>query len=134
MQEALQIKTNILGERNLYVATLHEDLAYALYVYEYSRGNFNTACHYVEKAIDIMTKLAPSNKLMLASAKRVKALILEEIALDHMVTPGITFIPFSLILKLIFLSYIRRERLQGSTERFRRAASISIRALFGGIW
>lgn len=34
-----------------------------------------------------MTKLAPANKLMLASAKRVKALILEEIALDHMITP-----------------------------------------------
>lgn len=78
---------NIYGERNLYVATLYEDLAYALYVYEYSRGNFNTACLYVEKAIEIMTKLAPSNKLMLASAKRVKALILEEIALDHMITP-----------------------------------------------
>jgi len=69
---------------------IHEDLAYALYVYEYSRGNFNTACIYVEKAIDIMMKLAPSNNLMLASAKRVKALILEEIALDHMVPPDTT--------------------------------------------
>ncbi len=69
------------------MATLHEDLAYALYVYEYSRGNFTNACMYVEKAIDIMTKLAPQNKLMLASAKRVKALILEEIALDHMIVP-----------------------------------------------
>lgn len=34
-----------------------------------------------------MMKLAPRNHLMLASAKRVKALILEEIALDNMVTP-----------------------------------------------
>lgn len=88
--EALQIKTSIFGERNLNVAVIHEDLAYALYVYEYSRGNFNTACIYVEKAIDIMMKLAPSNNLMLASAKRVKALILEEIALDHMVPPDTT--------------------------------------------
>jgi tetratricopeptide (TPR) repeat protein len=86
-QEALQIKTSIFGEKNLNVAVIHEDLAYALYVYEYSRGNFNTACNYVEKAIDIMSKIAPNNHLMLASAKRVKALILEEIALDNMVTP-----------------------------------------------
>lgn len=88
--EALQIKTTIFGEKNLNVAVIHEDLAYALYVYEYSRGNFNTACIYVEKAIDIMMKLAPANNLMLASAKRVKALILEEIALDHMVPPNTT--------------------------------------------
>jgi hypothetical protein len=83
LQEALDIKTNIFGERNLNVAVIHEDLAYALYVYEYSRGNFNTACMYVEKAIEIMMLLAPRNHLMLASAKRVKALILEEIALGE---------------------------------------------------
>lgn len=88
--EALQIKTCIFGERNLNVAVIYEDLAYALYVYEYTRGNFNTACIYIEKAIDIMTKLAPANNLMLASAKRVKALILEEVALDHMVPPNAT--------------------------------------------
>lgn len=42
---------------------------------------------YVEKAIEIISELAPSNQIMLASAKRVKALILEEIALDNMVSP-----------------------------------------------
>lgn len=67
---------------------IHEDLAYALYVYEYSRGHFNMARFYVEKAIEIMSAIAPSNQIMLASAKRVKALILEEIALDNMVTPN----------------------------------------------
>lgn len=70
------------------MAVIHEDLAYALYVYEYSRGRFHMARFYVEKAIEIMTELAPSNQIMLASAKRVKALILEEIALDHMLTPN----------------------------------------------
>lgn len=35
------------------------------------------------KAINIMEKLLPGEHLMLASAKRVKALILEEIALDN---------------------------------------------------
>jgi tetratricopeptide (TPR) repeat protein len=68
---------------------IHEDLAYALYVYEYSRGHFTLARFYVEKAIEIMSELAPSNQIMLASAKRVKALILEEIALDNMVSPNV---------------------------------------------
>ncbi|CRL04397.1 CLUMA_CG017483, isoform A [Clunio marinus] len=86
--EALKIKCCIFGEKNLNVAVIHEDLAYALYVYEYSRGHFNMARFYVEKAIQIMSELAPSNEIMLASAKRVKALILEEIALDNMVTPN----------------------------------------------
>lgn len=35
-----------------------------------------------------MEKLLPAEHLMLASAKRVKALILEEIALDSAPTPG----------------------------------------------
>lgn len=82
--EALKIKTHIFGEKNLNVAVIYEDLAYALYVYEYSRGHFNMARFYVEKAIEIMSELAPTNQIMLASAKRVKALILEEIALDNM--------------------------------------------------
>ncbi|GAB0087221.1 Amyloid protein-binding protein 2 [Sergentomyia squamirostris] len=82
--EALQIKTQIFGTMNLLVAVAHEDLAYALYVREYSSGKFTTARQNIEKAIDIMKKLAPTNHLMLASAKRVKALILEEIALDNM--------------------------------------------------
>lgn len=86
LQEALKIKSCIFGEKNLNVAVIHEDLAYALYVYEYSRGHFNLAQFYVEKAIEIMSELAPSNHIMLASAKRVKALILEEIALDNMVS------------------------------------------------
>jgi hypothetical protein len=38
-------------------------------------------------AIDIMEKILPKNHLMLASAKRVKALILEEIAIDNASTP-----------------------------------------------
>lgn len=82
-QEALSIKQEIFGERNIYVAVVHEDLAYALYVYEYSSGRFTLAKTEIQHAIDIMNKLVPRNNLMLASAKRVKALILEEIALDN---------------------------------------------------
>ena len=38
---------------------------------------------HVERAIAVMTKLLPSGNLMLCSANRVKALILEEQALDN---------------------------------------------------
>lgn len=84
--EAHEILCRIFGQRNLHVAVAHEDLAYCLYVLEYSSGKFNAATDNVEQAIDIMKELVPYNHLMLASAKRVKALILEEIALDTMAT------------------------------------------------
>ncbi|XP_026481902.1 amyloid protein-binding protein 2-like isoform X3 [Ctenocephalides felis] len=82
-KDALDIKYAIFGVYNLHVAIAHEDLAYALYVHEYSSGRFYKARENAEKAIEIMQRLVPSNHLMLASAKRVKALILEEIALDN---------------------------------------------------
>ncbi|XP_058835070.1 amyloid protein-binding protein 2-like [Topomyia yanbarensis] len=82
--EAHEILCRIFGSRNLHVAVAHEDLAYCLYVLEYSSGKFDAATANVERAIDIMKELVPCNHLMLASAKRVKALILEEIALDTM--------------------------------------------------
>lgn len=82
-QDALEIKRHIFGNRNLHVAIAEEDLSYALYVCEYSSGRFESAQDHVEKAIMILRDLVPPNHLMLASARRVKALILEEIALDH---------------------------------------------------
>ncbi|XP_012259269.2 amyloid protein-binding protein 2 [Athalia rosae] len=80
---ALEIKKTIFGKTNLLVAIAHEDLAYGLYVHDYSSGNFQQACDHAITAINIMEKLLPGEHLMLASAKRVKALILEEIALDN---------------------------------------------------
>lgn len=65
------------------MAIAEEDLSYALYVCEYSSGHFQSAQDHVEKAIQILREIVPNNHLMLASAKRVKALILEEIALDN---------------------------------------------------
>ncbi|XP_057325165.1 amyloid protein-binding protein 2 [Microplitis mediator] len=82
-ENALSIRKEIFGRTNLHVAIAHEDLAYALYVREYSSGRFTEAREHVERAIEIMEKLLPFEHLMLASAKRVKALILEEIALDN---------------------------------------------------
>lgn len=82
--KALTIKKSVFGNNNLNVAVAHEDLAYALYVQEYSSGHFESAEEHIKAAIDIMQDLVPDNHLMQASAKRVKALILEEIALDLM--------------------------------------------------
>lgn len=82
-REALAIKRTVFGALNLNVGTANEDLAYALYVKEYSSGLFTPARDHIDQAIRIMDCLVPWNRLMLASAQRVKALILEEIALDQ---------------------------------------------------
>lgn len=81
-ERALNLKIAVFGLKNLHVAIAQEDMAYALYVHEYSSGNFGIARNHAERAITTMTKLLPQDHLMLAAAQRVKALILEEIALD----------------------------------------------------
>ncbi|CAL7941129.1 unnamed protein product [Xylocopa violacea] len=86
-QDALAIRTEIFGKMNLHVALAHEDLAYALYVYEYSFRTFPEARLHVGEAIHIMLKLLHGDHLLLASAKRINALIFEEIALDSTLTP-----------------------------------------------
>lgn len=83
-EKALRLKESIFGSLNLHVAVTHEELAYALYVHEYSSGRFYFARKHAEDAISTMMSLLPKEHLLLASAQRVKALILEEIALDHM--------------------------------------------------
>ncbi|CAD0201127.1 unnamed protein product [Chrysodeixis includens] len=81
-EEALCTLRRVYGRSSLHVATAQEDLAYALYVLEYSSGRFYKAREHAERAIRIIENLVPPDHLLLASAKRVKALILEEIALD----------------------------------------------------
>lgn len=83
-EKALKLRESIFGSKNLHVAVTHEELAYALYVHEYSSGRFYSARKHAEEAIETMSALLPKEHLLLASAQRVKALILEEIALDHM--------------------------------------------------
>lgn len=81
------------------VATAEEDLSYALYVLEYSSGNFQSAKDHICKSIDILRILLPTDHLLLSSARRVKALILEEIALDNFIlgdnSSGETLLKFS---------------------------------------
>ncbi|XP_030754199.1 amyloid protein-binding protein 2 [Sitophilus oryzae] len=82
-ERALNYRLHIFERNNIYIALAHEDFAYVLYVTEYSSGRFKTAEEHAETSISMMEKLLPKDHLMLASAKRVKALILEEIALDE---------------------------------------------------
>ena len=49
---------------------------------EYSSGRFDRARDHAERAIAVITHILPDDHLLLASSKRVKALILEEIAID----------------------------------------------------
>ncbi|XP_023235379.1 amyloid protein-binding protein 2-like [Centruroides sculpturatus] len=82
-QTALDVRQCVFGGHNLHVAIAHEDLAYASYVHEYSSGKFQHAREHADKAMAIMKHLLPEDHLLLASSKRVKALILEEIAIDN---------------------------------------------------
>ena len=73
----LQIRTGIFGRWNLLTSLGHEDVAYASYVYEYSTGHFSGALSNSKTALEVMDRLLPVNHLLMASAKRVCALILE---------------------------------------------------------
>lgn len=82
-QMALDIRQAVFGGNNFHVAIANEDLAYASYVHEYSSGHFRNAQNHAEKAIEILSRILPNDHLLLSSSKRVKALILEEIAIDN---------------------------------------------------
>jgi len=82
-KNALDVRLDCFGEENLQVAVAHEDLAYATYVNEYSTGKFSDARTHAEMSLGILSRHLPSDHLLLASSKRVLALILEEIAIDN---------------------------------------------------
>jgi len=82
-KSALDVRLDCFGEENLQVAVAHEDLAYATYVNEYSTGKFSDARKHAETSLAILSRHLPRDHLLLASSKRVLALILEEIAIDN---------------------------------------------------
>lgn len=82
-QTALDVRQSVFGGINLHVAIAHEDLAYASYVHNYAFGKFTQARTHAERAIELMLRLLPEDHLLLSSSKRVKALILEEMAIDN---------------------------------------------------
>ena len=85
-----------------------EDLAYGLYVREYSSGRFQVAIEKSEESIRIMEKLLPVDHFRLSSAKRVKALILEEIAIDNSIEHSRKYKKFSFKILLYKLKYITK--------------------------
>jgi len=82
-KNALDVRLECFGRENLQVAVAHEDLAYATYVNEYSTGKFGDARKHAHASLTILTRHLPKSHLLLASSKRVLALILEEIAIDN---------------------------------------------------
>ncbi|CAL4060131.1 unnamed protein product, partial [Meganyctiphanes norvegica] len=82
-ETALKVRQNVFSGINLHVAVAHEDLAYASYVHNYACGKFTCARTHAERAIELMLRLLPGDHLLLSSSKRVKALILEEMAIDN---------------------------------------------------
>ncbi|VEL08189.1 unnamed protein product [Protopolystoma xenopodis] len=60
-----------------------EDIAYACYVLEYTSGEFTYALNCAEVADTLLSQLNYGVCMQAASANRVKALIIEEIAIDY---------------------------------------------------
>ncbi|XP_046840274.1 amyloid protein-binding protein 2-like [Xenia sp. Carnegie-2017] len=142
-EDVLKIRQNLFGGSNLTVAMAHEDLAYALYVNEYSTGDFDRARCHAQMAINIFLKLLPPDHLHLASANRVKALILEEIAIDLDLEKEKLNEALKLHLSSLFLArrafgednvqiakhFGNLGRLYQSMKRFREAEQMHMRAI-----
>ncbi|VDM02797.1 unnamed protein product [Schistocephalus solidus] len=78
----LAIILDCLPGASVMAALALEDIAYAYYVLEYSSGDFVYAIECADVAGTILKRLQYEVCMQAASANRVKALILEEIALD----------------------------------------------------
>ncbi|VDK23349.1 unnamed protein product [Taenia asiatica] len=78
----LSMVSDCLPGLSMAAALALEDLAYAYYVLEYTSGEFEFALNCADKAIDMLKLLGHQSCMQSASANRVKALILEEIAID----------------------------------------------------
>lgn len=86
-ESALLVRQQYFDGNNLKVAVAHEDLAYANYVLEYNSGQFQVARAHAEISLQIVENLVPKDHLLLASPKRVLALVLEEEAIDSVQEP-----------------------------------------------
>ncbi|XP_076648046.1 protein interacting with APP tail-1 isoform X2 [Halictus rubicundus] len=64
---------------NLHVALANVDLAYAWYAFSYDTGNFRRARIHIVSAINALEKFLYGGHLLLANARRVYALIVEEL-------------------------------------------------------
>uniref|UniRef100_T1KDR3 MalT-like TPR region domain-containing protein n=2 Tax=Tetranychus urticae TaxID=32264 RepID=T1KDR3_TETUR len=67
---------------NLPLALARQDLAFEYYIQEYSTGNFDLCLHHIELAKMSLETLLPPDHHLLTNALRIKALIIEEMAID----------------------------------------------------
>uniref|UniRef100_A0AAY5E895 Amyloid beta precursor protein (cytoplasmic tail) binding protein 2 n=1 Tax=Electrophorus electricus TaxID=8005 RepID=A0AAY5E895_ELEEL len=129
-QTALDIRQSVFGGKNIHVATAHEDLAYSSYVHQYSSGKFDDALIHAERAIDIINHILPEDHLLLASSKRVKALILEEIAHDlHLSSLQLAKKAFGEFNVQTAKHYGNLGRLYQSMRKFKEAEEMHIKAI-----
>lgn len=85
-EHSLKILTEVFEPSNVLVARSDGELAYALYVKEYTTGKFSKAREHATKAISVLTESLPRDSMLPCFSFRSKALILEEIALDSDLT------------------------------------------------
>lgn len=81
LKRALAIVDRTHGKNNLKRATVLESLAYSLYVENYSAYEFDEALEVIEECLAIRIRVLDKVHFQVCSAKRVKALIIEENAL-----------------------------------------------------
>ncbi|VDD94871.1 unnamed protein product, partial [Enterobius vermicularis] len=83
--DAVEFLEDIFGNSSVCLSQAYEEMAYALYVLEYSTGNFSQASVYAEKAVYLNKMHLPSNHVLIATSRRMKvtALIMEEQALNE---------------------------------------------------
>uniref|UniRef100_A0A914ZZ16 Amyloid protein-binding protein 2 n=1 Tax=Parascaris univalens TaxID=6257 RepID=A0A914ZZ16_PARUN len=79
---ALRMRVEQFGPLSVRTSQALEDVAYALYVHEYGTGNFQQASELANRAVEINKKLLSKDHMLIASSQRMKALIMEEQALD----------------------------------------------------
>ncbi|VDM47568.1 unnamed protein product [Toxocara canis] len=79
---ALRMREEQFGPLSVRTSQALEDVAYALYVHEYGTGNFQQASELANRAVEINKKLLSKDHMLIASSQRMKALIMEEQALD----------------------------------------------------
>ncbi|XP_015785943.1 amyloid protein-binding protein 2-like [Tetranychus urticae] len=75
---------------NLPLALARQDLAFEYYIQEYSTGHFDMSLYHIELAKMSLETLLPPDHHLLTNVLRIKALIIEEIAIDNMDMVGRT--------------------------------------------
>ncbi|KAH9632881.1 hypothetical protein HF086_002703 [Spodoptera exigua] len=127
-QEALSTLRRVFGRSSLHVATAQEDLAYALYVLEYSSGRFYKARDHAERAIRIIENLVPPDHLLLACLCPAPSLLEESEAL-HKAALELSMMAFGEKNVQTAKHYGNLGRLYQSMHKFQDAETMHLKAI-----